>query len=85
MAGSTQIAFQIDDVTLAEIDAMVADRYRSRAEVIRLAVHAWLAARHEEQVEERLALGYQVVPAGTAEDEWAELSVEGLKAADLDW
>ena len=32
-----------------------------------------------------LARGYEVTPTGTEEDAWAELSVQGLKAGELDW
>lgn len=85
MSGTTQVAFQIDNASLAEVDALVVGRYRSRAEVIRLAVAEWLATRRAEQVDEALARGYEVTPTGTEEDEWAELSVQGLRAGELDW
>ena len=32
-----------------------------------------------------LARGYEVTPTGAEEDAWAELSVQGLKAGELDW
>ncbi len=32
-----------------------------------------------------LARGHEVTPTGTEEDAWAELSVQGLKAGELDW
>ena len=85
MGKTTQVAFQIDDESLAEIDALVTGQYRSRAEVIRVAVHDWLARRRAEQVDAALARGYEVTPTGTEEDAWAELSVQGLKAGELDW
>lgn len=85
MGKTTQVAFQIDDDSLTEIDALVTGQYRSRAEVIRVAVHDWLARRHAEQVDVVLARGYGVTPTGPDEDVWAELSVQGLEAGELDW
>ncbi len=85
MGKATQVAFQIDDESLAEIDALVTGQYRSRAEAIRVAVHEWLARRRAEQVDAALARGYEVTPTGAEEDAWAELSVQGLKAGELDW
>lgn len=85
MGGVTQVAFQIDDRSLTALDALVAERYRSRAEVIRLAVQEWLARAREQQVDAALARGYEAEPAGDEERSWAELSVEGLRAGDLDW
>ncbi len=60
-----------------------AERYRSRAEVIRLAVGEWLASRRAERVDEAVARGYRVTPPGLEEDEWAELSVQVLRPASL--
>jgi len=37
------MAFQIDDDSLAQSDTLVTGQYRSRAEVLRVAVHDWLA------------------------------------------
>jgi Arc/MetJ-type ribon-helix-helix transcriptional regulator len=85
MGKTTQVAFQLDDESLAKIDALVTTQYRSRAEVIRIAVHDWLARKHSEQVDAALARGYEVAPTGAEEDAWAELSVQGLRAGDLDW
>src|SRR5262249_55860424 len=76
MGKTTQVAFQIDDESLAEIDALVTSQYRSRAEVIRVALHDWLARRRSEQVDAALARGYEVTPIGPDEDVWAELSVQ---------
>lgn len=85
MADVTQIAFQIDNGSLAEIDSLVAARYRSRAEVVRIAVHDWLALRRAEQVDAALEKGYGVQPPGDEENSWAELSIEGLRVGELDW
>jgi len=80
-----RIGFQIGNDAIAEIDQVVSGRYRSRAEVVRIAVHEWLARRRAQQVDAELERGYGVSPTGDEEDEWAELSIEGLRAAKLDW
>jgi len=85
MSGATQVAFQIDNETLREIDSLVAREFRSRAEVFRTAVHEWLARRREAEIDADLAAGYGVRPPGREDDAWADLSVEGLAAARLDW
>lgn len=80
-----QIAFQLDVASLAAIDALTPQEFTSRAEVLREAVHAWLARRRDEAIDAALATGYGLAPPGAEEETWAERSLEGLKAADLDW
>lgn len=85
MSKVTQVAFQIDNETLSQIDALVSSEFRSRAEVLRTAVREMLARRHEAEIDAKLATGYGVQPPAREDEAWAELSVEGLQAADLDW
>lgn len=85
MSKVKQIALQIDTESLAAIDALTPSEYPSRAEVIRVAVHDWLARRRAEAVDDALAKGYGVLPQGQEEDVWAERSLEGLEASQLDW
>lgn len=85
MGGVTQVAFQIDNDSLAAVDREARRRAVSRAEVLRLAVHRFLAARREAEIDAQLAAGYGAQPVEGVEDAFAELSVEGLVAADLDW
>lgn len=86
MADVTQVAFQLDNVQLAEIDELVADReFRSRAEALRAVVAEFLHRRREERIDAQLEAGYRAHPQGAEEDAWAEVSIRGLKAADLDW
>lgn len=85
MGNVTQIAFQIDDDALAELDREAHRRAVSRAEVLRLAVRRFLAAQREADIDARLAAGYGEVPLDGAEDVLADVSLEGLVAADLDW
>lgn len=86
MSGSTQVAFQIDDERLAEIDALVAAaEFKSRAEALRAAVAELLARRREARIDAQLAAGYAVVPPGPEDDVWAEASRDGLRAANLEW
>jgi hypothetical protein len=44
-----------------------------------------LARRHEAEIDAELTAGYGVRPFAREEQVWADLSVEGLQAADLDW
>lgn len=82
----TQVAFQLDHQRLVEIDLMVErHEFRSRAEVLRAAVAEFVARRREERIDAQLAAGYAAQPSGAEERSWAELSVKGLRAADLEW
>ncbi len=85
MSNVTQVAFQIDNETLRQIDALVTGEFPSRAAVLRAAVDEMLARRREAAIDARLAAGYGVSPFAQEEQAWADLSVEGLRAADLDW
>lgn len=86
MSDVTQIAFQVDNERLAEIDELVSEHvFRSRAEAMRAAVAEFLVRRREARIDAQLEAGYRAHPPGEEEKAWAELSVEGLRAADLDW
>ncbi|MGH8575226.1 MAG: hypothetical protein ACREX8_22050 [Gammaproteobacteria bacterium] len=85
MSKVTQVAFQIDNETLRLVDAVASRESHSRAEVLRTAVREMLARRHEAEIDAELASGYGVQPPAREEDAWADLSVDGLQAADLDW
>jgi len=80
-----QVAFQIDVSTLRAIDALKGKEFSSRAEVIRVAVDEWLARRRNKEVDKALAKGYGDMPQADEESVWADLSLEGLKDAKLDW
>ncbi len=80
-----QIAIQIEDEMVAELDRLARDEHRSRAEVVRVAVGEWLARQREAATDAALVRGYDDLPPGDDEQAWAELSVDGLRAADLDW
>lgn len=64
---------------------MARREFRSRAEVLRTAVHEFMARRREVEIDTALAAGYGMQPPGPDAEAWAELSVEGLETADLDW
>ncbi len=85
MANATQVAFQLDNESLRRVDALAATMSRSRAHVLRMAVHELLRAHREAAIDAQLAAGYGAQPPGPELDAWAELSVEGLRDADLDW
>lgn len=85
MSHSTQVAFQLDDGALAAIDEMAAERSLPRAAILRAAVHDLLARQREASIDNALAEGYGQAPPSAETAAWAELSVEGLETADLDW
>jgi metal-responsive CopG/Arc/MetJ family transcriptional regulator len=86
MSDSTQVAFQVDNDRLAEIDNLVAThRYRSRAEALRAAVAEFIARRREEQIDAELEAGYAAVPQTDEERALAAASIDGLRASDLEW
>lgn len=85
MADVTQIAFQLDNESLRQVDALATTEFRSRAEVLRIAVHELLSRQREVAIDAQLAAGYGARPPGPEVDAWAELSIDGLRAADVDW
>ncbi|MGI8728886.1 MAG: ribbon-helix-helix protein, CopG family [Solirubrobacteraceae bacterium] len=85
MGKTTQVAFQIDDRSLRGIDELAAGQASSRAAVLRTAVHELLAAQREASIDAQLAAGYGAQPPGAEDEAWTESSLEGLRAADLDW
>lgn len=85
MGKVTQIAFQIDDDSLAAVDRMAAADSLARAEVLRIAVRCFLAQRREAEIESHLAAGYRNLPPGGEADQLAEVSLEGLRSGQLDW
>lgn len=85
MADATQIAFQLDNESLRQVDTLAATAFSSRADVLRTAVHLLLSQHREAAIDAQLAAGYGAQPPGPVEDAWAESSIEGLRAADLDW
>ena len=85
MGDVTQVAFQIDKESLREIDEIAAAASSSRAHVLRTAVRGLLMARRDVRIDAQLVAGYAALPPGPEIDAWAESSVDGLRAADLDW
>lgn len=81
----TQVAFQLPDDDLEAIDALVPEEFPSRAEALRSAVKMWLRHNDEKRIDAALAAGYQILPPGEDESEWAEVSVESLEKAQLEW
>jgi len=85
MAKVTQIAFQLDDESLRQLDELAAVQSSSRAHVLRTAVHELLVAHREAAIDAQLAAGYGVQPPSVEDAAWAQSSLDGLRAADLDW
>lgn len=85
MGSNIQVAFMLPAEVLEEVDGLIPGQYRSRADVLRRAVEGFLDARRRMAIDAALERGYQAVPEGQPEAAWAELSVEGLAGADLDW
>jgi predicted transcriptional regulator len=85
MSSVTQVAFQLDDQSLATLDELAKASAQSRAEVLRSAVREFLNRRREEQIDAQIAAAYADLPAGAEQDASAAASRAGLEAADLDW
>ncbi len=81
----TQVAFQLDHQSLRQVDELAAAESSSRAHILRTAVRELLMTRRDASIDAQLTAGYGVLPPGPQEDAWAELSLDGLRAADLDW
>lgn len=84
MGAVTQVAFQLDNASVAAIDAMAARESRSRAEVLRLAVAELLKRQREAEIDAQLEAGYAAVPPNDEDLAFAEVGRKGLKAAKLD-
>jgi len=76
---------ELDDQSLRQIDELAAAESSSRAHILRTAVRDLLMTRRDTTIDAQLAAGYGVQPPGPEEDAWAETSLDGLRAADLDW
>lgn len=85
MGQSIQVAFMLPAELLHEVDELVPGEYRSRADVLRHAVAALMEHRRQTGIDAALERGYAAVPGGEPEAAWADLSLEGLAGADLDW
>lgn len=83
MSDVTQVAFQLDNDSLAAVDELAAGR--PRAALLRAAVHQYLAVRRERQVDAELARGYDAEPPGDDVLGMAAASSRGLAASGLDW
>lgn len=81
----TQVAFQLDDQSLRQIDELAAAESSSRAHILRIAVRELLMTRRDATIDAQLAAGYGELPPGPEDDAWAESSIDGLRAAELDW
>jgi len=88
----------LDALTLLESDPEAGSALRGRlrrVRSLRLGSFRFLYTIHDNAALVRvravrhrsvaLARGYEVTPTGTEVDAWAELSVQGLKAGELDW
>lgn len=80
-----QVAFQLPNEDLRAIDALVPDQFPSRAEALRSAVRLWLKQIEEQRIDAALTAGYDLLPTGGEEKEWAEISAEALAGVHLDW
>lgn len=85
MGKSIQIAFMLPAALVDEIDELVPGEYRSRADALRHAVAALLEQRRRASIDAALERGYDAAPQAAPEAQWADLSLEGLAGADLDW
>lgn len=81
----TQVAFQLDRESLAGLDRLASSSSRSRAEVLRVAVHEFLIREREEQIDAQIEAAYAATPQGPEDDAAARASVQGLRGSDLDW
>jgi Arc/MetJ-type ribon-helix-helix transcriptional regulator len=84
-----QIACQLPTEDVAAIDALVPDRFPSRAAAIRAAVELWLREERERAVDAAYARAYGELAQSPAEralaDAAAGAATEALRRADLDW
>lgn len=86
MTDNTQVAFQITDEDLMELDAAVPGEYPSRAAVLRAAVGEWLARRRQAAIDAALERGYGDVPEDVAMTAGlSAVATRALAEAELEW
>lgn len=85
MSRVTQVAFQLDVRSVTALDEVAKASAQSRAEVLRTAVREFLSRRREEQIDAQITAAYAHLPAGAEQDVLAAASLDGLRAAELDW
>lgn len=79
------MAFQLDRRSLRQVDELAAAESSSRAHILRIAVHEMLMTRRDAMIDAQLAAGYGELPPDPEAEAWAASSLDGLRAADLDW
>jgi Arc/MetJ-type ribon-helix-helix transcriptional regulator len=87
MADTTQVAFTLSDRALERLDALVPDRFPSRAAALRAAVHDWLEVRTRHDIDQALEQGYADVAEDTAMTDGLAVAAKRALAdrEDLDW
>jgi Arc/MetJ-type ribon-helix-helix transcriptional regulator len=78
-----QIAVTIDDAEVAALDQLVPGRYRSRAEVVRVAVAQFLTRHRSELIGEQCERAYTEQQTTREELEWAAAGEDTWD--DLEW
>ncbi|CAN5216410.1 hypothetical protein BH23ACT9_BH23ACT9_10950 [soil metagenome] len=86
MSSFTQVAFQLSDEELRQLDESVPAEFPSRAAALRSAVHEWLERRRQAQIDAHLEAGYAAVPEDIGMTEGlAAVNRDALAEAGLDW
>ena len=78
-----QIAISIEDAQVIALDQLVPGQYRSRAEVVRVAVGEFLIRHRSELIDEQYERAYAEQPTTDEELEWA--AAGGDEWDDLEW
>ena len=78
-----QIAVTIEDEQVAALDRLVVGRFRSRAEIVRVAVGEYLIRHRSELIDEQYERAYAEQPTTDDELDWA--AAGGDEWDDLEW
>jgi len=78
-----QIAVTMDDEQVAALDRLVPGRFRSRAEIVRVAVGEYLIRHRSEMIDEQYERAYTELPTTQEELDWADHG--GHTWDDLEW
>lgn len=74
----TQTLVQLSDELVAMLDQRAAQQRRSRSDLIREALEAFLAADAEAEISRQIVEGYRRIPQTADELRWAELGARRM-------
>jgi metal-responsive CopG/Arc/MetJ family transcriptional regulator len=80
-----QTLIQLSDELLARLDTQAAREHRSRSEIVREAISAYLTSDPEAAIDARIVQGYTEHPQDAADAAWADAGTRAMLNAAGSW